>query len=60
MRIALDRRQLLGLETARNDIGLPENAAKVGTKNVIVLSTRHDDLNRKLSTPAPKALTFPA
>ena len=60
MRITLDRRQLLGFEKARNEIELPENAAKVGTKDAIVLSASHEDLNRKLSAPSPRSLTFPA
>ena len=60
MRIALDRRELLGFENSRNASVVPENAAKVGTKGTIVPSASHDDLIRKLSTPAPRTLSFPS
>ncbi len=60
MRIALDRRQLLGFETCRTGLAVPVMASKIGTKGTIVPTASHDDLNRKLSAPSPATLTFPA
>jgi hypothetical protein len=60
MRIALDRRQLLGFENSRTANVVPENAAKVGTKGTIVPSASHDELTRALAAPLSRTLTFPS
>jgi hypothetical protein len=59
MRIALDRKRLLGFEDCGRD--LPTHAAKVGVKTVIVgvPSASHDELASALVTPRPMALVFP-
>ena len=59
MRIALDRKLLLGFETSGTDLGVPAQTSKVGTKDTIVPSASHNELTKTLRVPTETTLTFP-
>ncbi len=61
MRIALDRKRLLGFEGVSDNSAAPVNAAKVGNKTLIarVASADHAELDRTLSAAEQPQLTFP-